>query len=157
MLDKWIRSRVAAVPVKLTWSDCGTAKTHGKINTLTPLTIQVPGATTLVGSGVLDSHQTSASFKFTAKKFGIPIVSGKGSICEDTKIDFPLGAGSVTIKGIPCPHEAGNVDVTVELNIFIDPSSDDNSLLNIELDAHADDTGDSMICMKIEANAGVVV
>ena len=122
---------VAAAPVKLTWSDCGTAKTHGKINDLTPSTIQVPGASALVGSGVVDSHQISASFKFTAKNLGIHFVSGKGSICEDTTINLPLGTGSVTIKGIPCPHEAGDVAVTVELNILSDIFGDDNSLLNI--------------------------
>ena len=67
---------VAAAPVKLTWFDAGSAKSHGKIHDLTPLTIEVPGASTLVGSGVLDSRQTSVSFKFSAKKLGIDFVSG---------------------------------------------------------------------------------
>merc|ERR1712166_1711643 len=148
-----------AETVNLFFKDCGSSSTHGKINALSPDSITVPGSSTIVGSGVLDADQTSAHFSLKVKKGIIPFVSGKGNLCEDTTINLPLGAGSFTVKGLTCPIKAGNVDLEVDLSLL---SSDvfedgDNSLLSIKIDANADDTGDQVICLNVDACAELKV
>lgn len=141
--------------VKLSFTDCGSSSTHGKINSLSPDTIDVPGKATIVGAGALDADQTSASFSLKVKKGLIPLVSGKGSLCEDTTINVPLGAGSFTVKGIDCPAKAGDVQVQVDLDILSDLIEDgENDLLDIHIEANADDTGDQVLCLDIAANQG---
>jgi hypothetical protein len=148
-----VASVAGAETVKLSYTDCGSDSTHAKITGLKPETIDVPGKATIVGSGNLDADQTSASFQLKVKKAGIPLVSGKGSICEDTTIKIPLGAGSFTVKGIDCPAKAGEVDVEVDLDILSDLIDDgENSLLSIHIEANADDTGDQVICLDVDAS-----
>jgi hypothetical protein len=145
-----------AETVNLSFSDCGSSSTHGKINGLSPDSIQVPGKTTVVGSGALDADQTSASFSLKVKKGIIPFVSGKGSLCEDTTISLPLGAGSFTVKGMDCPIKAGDVSVSVDLDLASSLFEDgENSLMTIHIDANADDTGDQVLCMDIDASLGL--
>jgi len=142
-----------AEKVKLTYKDCGSSSTHAKITSLVPDTIDVPGKATVVGSGSLDADQTSAHFELKVKKGILPFVSGKGNICEDTTINLPLGAGSFTVKGIDCPAKAGDVSVEVDLDIASSLFEEgDNSLLTIHIDANADDTGDQVICLDIDAS-----
>jgi cathepsin L len=143
----------SAETVHLSYTDCGSASTHAKINSLAPDTIEMPGKATIVGSGTLDSDQTSASFKLKVKKSGIPLISGKGSICEDTTIKVPLGAGSFTVKAIDCPAKAGDVAVNVELDILSEVLAPaENDLLDIHIEANADDTGDQVICLDVAAS-----
>jgi len=142
-----------AEKVNLTYKDCGSSSTHAKITGLKPDSIEVPGKASVVGSGDLDSDQTSAHFTLKVKKAGIPFVSGKGNICEDTTIKLPLGTGSFTVKGLDCPIKAGNVDVEVDLDILSNLFEDgENSLLSIHIDADADDTGDQVICLDVDAS-----
>merc|ERR1711959_600602 len=139
--------------VKLTYTDCGSSSTHAKITGLKPDTIDMPGKASIVGSGTLDADQTSASFSLKVKKAGIPLVSGKGSICEDTTIKVPLGAGSFTVKGLDCPVKAGDVAVEVDLDLLSDLFEDgENNLLSIHIEANADDTGDQVICLDVDAS-----
>jgi hypothetical protein len=87
------------------------------------------------------------------KKAGVPLVSGKGSICEDTTIKIPLGGGSFTVKGLDCPIKAGNVDVEVDLDLLsevFEPA--ENNLLSIHIEANADDTSDQVICLDVDAS-----
>jgi len=144
----------AADKINLTYTDCGSSTTHAKITDLSPSTIDVPGKATVVGSGSLDSDQTGAHFTLKVKKGILPLVSGKGNICEDTKINLPLGAGSFTVKGLDCPAKAGQVAVEVDLDVLSSDLFEDgeNSLLSIHIEANADDTGDQVICLDIEAN-----
>merc|ERR1712166_806627 len=130
-----------------------------KINALSPDSITVPGSSTIVGSAVLDADQTSAHFSLKFKKGIIPFVSGKGNLCEDTTINLPLGAGSFTVKGLTCPIKAGNVDVEVDLSLLSSDVFEDgeNSLLSIKIDANADDTGDQVICLNVDACAELKV
>jgi hypothetical protein len=142
-----------AEKVALTFKDCGSSSTHAKVDTLKPDQIDVPGKATIVGSGTLDSDQTSASFSLKVKKAGVPLVSGKGSICEDTTIKIPLGAGSFTVKGIDCPAKAGTIDVEVDLDILSELIEDgENSLLTIHIEANADDTKDQVLCLDVDAS-----
>merc|ERR1711964_697478 len=132
--------------------DCGHGSTHAKVNALKPDSIQVPGKSTIVGSGVLDADQTSAHFTLRAHKGPFTLLSGKGNICEDTTINFPFGTGHVTVKGLDCPVKAGDLDVEVDLSLFSDMFEDgENSLLSIHIEANADDTGDQVICLNVDA------
>jgi hypothetical protein len=141
--------------VKLSFTDCGSSSTHATIKSLSPDTIDVPGKATIVGSGDLDADQTSASFTLKVKKAGIPLISGKGSICEDTTIKVPLGAGSFTVKGIDCPIKAGSgLKVEVDLDILSMVQDGENDLLDIAIKANADDTGDEVICLNVAASQG---
>jgi hypothetical protein len=143
----------SAETVNLTYKDCGSSSTHGKITSLTPDSIDVPGKATIVGSGALDADQTSASFSLKVKKGIIPFVSGKGNLCEDTSISLPLGAGSFTVKGLECPIKAGSVNVEVDLDLASSVFEDgENSLLTIHIDANADDTGDQVLCLDVDAS-----
>jgi cathepsin L len=142
--------------VNLGFEDCGAAKgAHAKITSLTPATIDMPGKATITGSGDLDADQTGAHFTLKVKKGVLPLISGKGNICEDTTIKLPLGAGSFTVKGLDCPTKAGKVDVNVDLDILsADLFDDSNDLVTISIEATADDTGDEVICLTVHATAG---
>jgi hypothetical protein len=145
----------SAETVNLSFKDCGSSSTHGKISSLSPDSIQVPGKTTVVGTGTLDADQTSASFSLKVKKGLIPLISGKGNLCEDTSITLPLGAGSFTVKGLDCPIKAGDVSVSVDLDLASTLFEDgENALATIHIDANADDTGDQVLCMDIDASLG---
>jgi len=142
-----------AVDVKLVYTDCGTSSTHAKITGLVPDTIAVPGQSQIVASGVLDADQSGAHFTFAAKKGFITLLSGKGSICEDTTINLPLGGGTLTVKGIECPAKAGDLTVEVDLDVTSPVFEEgENALLTIHLDANADDTGDQVVCVDIDAS-----
>jgi cathepsin L len=148
-----VASVANADTINLSYTDCGSSSTHAKITSLSPATIEMPGKATIIGSGALDADQTSASFSLKVKKGIIPFVSGKGSICEDTTIKLPLGTGSFTVKGIDCPAKAGDVAVQVELDVLSSLVDDaDNSLLSIHIEANADDTGDQVICLDVDAS-----
>jgi hypothetical protein len=139
--------------VKLTYSDCGSSSTHAKVTGLKPDAIDVPGKAAIIGSGTLDSDQTSAHFNLKVTKAGIPFFSGKGNICEDTSFKLPLGTGSFTVKGLDCPLSAGNINVEVDLDILSEFFEDgENSLLSIHIDASADDTGDQVLCLDVDAS-----
>jgi hypothetical protein len=144
---------VGAEKVSLSYKDCGSSHTHAKITGLKPDSINVPGKANVVGSGKLDSDQKSAKFNMKVKKAGATFVSGKGSLCEDTTINLPLGSGSVKVKGLDCPIKAGNVKVEVDLDILSNMFEDgENSLLSIHIDANNDDTGDQVICLDVDAS-----
>jgi hypothetical protein len=86
--------------------------------------------------------------------FAVAGVAGAETVkLSDTTIQFPLGVGSVTVKGIDCPHKAGKVDIAVDLEILSDLSEDgENSLLTVHIDANADDTGDQVVCLDVDAS-----
>jgi len=146
----------SADTVNLTFQDCGSDSTHARVTNLNPNNIEVPGDSTIVGSGTLDADQTSASFTLTAKKGFMTLLSGGGSICEDTTINFPLGVGSVTVKGLECPIPAGDLAVEVDLSLLAPSAYEDgeNSLISIHIEGNADDTGDQVLCLDIDVNQG---
>merc|ERR1711908_6216 len=67
--------------------------------------------------------------------------------------NLPLGTGSFTVKGLDCPLKAGNLGVEVDLDILSEVFDDgENSLLSIHIDADADDTGDQVLCLDVDAS-----
>jgi len=139
----------SAASVDLTWSDCGDADTHGKIADLQPTHLDIGTKTTIVGSGTLDKDENAATFKFVAKLGLIPVLKGSGSVCEDTTIKLPLGAGSILFHGIDCPVKAGDLAISLDLDI-LSSSSDSNDLTDIKVTVDSD-TGDKLVCMEIKA------
>jgi hypothetical protein len=138
-----------AVAVDLTWSDCGDADTHATVTDLQPTHLDLGGTTTLVGSGTLDADQAGGTFKFVAKAGPIPVLKGSGNLCEDTTIKFPLGAGSIVFHGLDCPVAAGDISLTLDVEVLGDSAS--NALLDISLTAESD-TGDKLVCMDIKGS-----
>merc|ERR1712113_1185019 len=84
-----------ASAVDLKWTDCGDSSTHVKITDLEPTSVKVGGKTTLTGTGTLDQDESGGTFDFKAKLGPIQVLKGSGSLCEDTTIKLPLGAGSI--------------------------------------------------------------
>jgi len=139
----------SAASVDLTWSDCGDADTHAKIADLQPTHLDIGTKTTIVGSGTLDKDENAATFKFVAKLGPIPVLKGSGSVCEDTTINLPLGAGTILFHGIDCPVKAGDLAISLDLDI-LSASSDSNDLTDIKVTVDSD-TGDKLVCMDIKA------
>lgn len=139
----------AGAGVDLTWSDCGDASTHAKVTDLQPTHLDLGTKATLVGKGTLDKDESSGTFKFVAKAGPIPVLKGSGSLCEDTTINLPLGAGSLKFYGLDCPVKAGDIAIKIDADI-LSSSTDANDLLDISLTAESDD-GDKLLCMDIKA------
>lgn len=78
------------------------------------------------------------------------MLKGSGSLCEETTIKLPLGAGSITFHAIDCPVSAGQVQVVLDADIA--GKEESNSLINIDLTATADN-GDNLICMNIQTQS----
>merc|ERR1711904_492080 len=135
--------------VDLTWSDCGDADTHAKVTDLQPTHLDMGATTTLVGSGTLDADQNGGTFNFKAKAGPIPVLKGSGNLCEDTTIKFPLGAGSIKFHALDCPIKAGDISLTLDVEVLGESSS--NDLLDISLTANSDQ-GDKLLCMDIKGS-----
>merc|ERR1712070_729440 len=57
--------------------------------------------------------------------------------------------------GMSCPVKAGDVSVEVDLDLASSLFEDgENSLATIHIDANADDTGDQVLCLDIDASLG---
>merc|ERR1712083_742977 len=98
-----------------------------------PLDVDV-GETQMVGKGFLDMDVDGGSFAFTAKTGPVTILSGGEDLCGETKIDFPLGAGSIVFHGVQnCPTPAGEVEIDLDLNVLSTQMT--NDLVNIEVTA----------------------
>merc|ERR1719163_776654 len=151
-----ITSSVVAVAsaVDLTWSDCGDADTHAKVTDLQPTSFDLGVKTTLVGKGTLDTDENGGTFKFVAKTGPLPVLKGSGSVCEDTTINLPLGAGSIKFHGLDCPVKAGDIAVTLDVDILGDSSTDANSMLETTTSAESD-AGEKLFCMVVEATTAV--
>merc|ERR1712157_472099 len=133
------------------YEDCGDADTHGIVTDLAPLDIDV-GQTKLVGKGFLDEDVEGGSFAFTAKSGPVTILTGGGDLCSETKIDFPLGAGSLVFHGVSqCPAAAGEIEIDLDLNVLSTTAV--NDLVNIQVTATST-SGEKLLCMQITTDDG---
>jgi len=117
---------------------------------LAPLDVDV-GSTQLVGKGFLDEDVDGGSFSFTAKAGAVTILSGGGDLCSETKIDFPLGAGSIVFKGVSCPAPAGEIEIDLDLQILSTQTF--NDLVNIRVGATST-SSEKLLCMDITTDDG---
>merc|ERR1712146_201053 len=94
--------------IKLDWSDCGDAATHGHITSLTPSTLTIGTKTSISGKGSIDEAVQGATYKVTAKALGVTVFSHTGDACKPDTIKLPAGAGEIDVKGF-CPLKSGAV------------------------------------------------
>lgn len=144
----------SAGSVTLQWADCGDADTHVVITDISPTKLALPGQTTITGSGLLDEDSSSGQFKFDAKVAGVSVLKDGGSLCDDKDITLPLNAGSIKFHGISCPVSAGEVSVTLDVNL-LDSSLASNDLVTIDLSALSD-TGEKLLCASLQTNGKTV-
>merc|ERR1712224_1065496 len=74
-------------------------------------------------------------------------ISGNGNLCEDTRIKFPLGAGSLIFHAIDCPISKGEVQVRLDIAVAVSTPMT-NDLLKISLTAKSK-SGDKLICVDL--------
>jgi len=148
-----MEEEVQGSPIAVTWQDCGTASTHGKITNLQPTTIQTGTAATVVGTGTLDEQVTGGTFKAVIKASGVQVASCSGDASKDIVCNLPLGTGSITVKALPFPLAAGTISVNavVSTSALIPASL---AVTSTHVTA-ASPTGDSLVCLDITTNAGV--
>jgi hypothetical protein len=140
----------ACESVKLDWSDCGDKDTNVRVMSLSPLSIDIGTPTTLTASGTSAKAITDGTFKFVATALGVPVLKGSGDVCKKTEIDFPLGAGKVTIEGFGCPGSAG--DVSLKIDVAINAANlNTTDAINIAITA-ASKAGDKLVCVNIKTN-----
>lgn len=138
-------SVVQAGTLAVTWEDCGA--THAQVDDLQPTSIVTGGATTLVGSGVVDEDVTSAQFSAVIKALGIKISSCSGDATSDITCNLPAGAGEITVKAVSYPLTAGPVKIPVEVKTSaLIPAS----LAKVDVHIQAtEQNGESVICLDV--------
>merc|ERR1739845_69085 len=138
---------VAGSTLAVTWADCGDADTHAKVSDLQPSSIETGSATTITGTGDVDEAVNGAQFAMDIKASGVTLKSCSGDASQDVACQLPLGAGSVTLKGLSFPLSAGTVSIPVEasLSALIPPSL---AKTNIHVTATSD-TGDKLFCLDV--------
>jgi len=129
----------------VTWSDCG-AK-HATVDDLSPTSIKVGGTSTLTGTGTADEDVTSAQFTATIKAAGVQVASCSGDATSDITCKLPTGAGSIVVKAVFFPLEAGrvNIPVAVSTSALIPASL---AAVDVHIEA-TDQSGESVICLDV--------
>lgn len=136
-----------SLSIALDWSDCGDKDTNVRVMSLSPLNVDVGQPVTLTASGSASKDITGGSFQFVASALGVPVLHGSGDICEKKEIDFPMGAGKVTVESIGCPAPAG--DVYLKIEVAIGAANFTNGGIEIEINA-VSASGDKLMCMKVK-------
>jgi len=135
-----------AATLAVTWGDCG-AK-HAIVDGLSPTSIKTGGSgTTLIGTGISDEDVTSATFTATVKAKGVKIASCSGDATSDIVCKLPAGVGTITVKAVSFPLEAGRVNIPVAVKVSsLIPASLATTDTHIEA---VDQNGDSVICLDV--------
>jgi len=133
--------------LSLTWTDCGDADTHGKVNSLTPDKMTLGEKTTITGNGNVDEDITGGTFSIHLSAFMVS-ETYEGSICEAKTFDMPMGMGSVTWNGMECPSPAGDISLGTDILLS---SSIPSSLAKSTVSISATHTnGDKLVCMEVK-------
>jgi len=136
--------------IKLDWSDCGDASTHGTITSLTPSTLTIGTKTTISGKGSVDEDIQGATYEVTAKALGITVFSHKGDACKPETIKLPSGAGEIDMKGFACPLSKGNVELDLDIKLA---STIPAKLARTTIDLKATTAnGDKTLCVQIKTS-----
>merc|ERR1712203_1054826 len=129
----------------VTWSDCGAQ--HAKVTDLEPSTINTGSTETLTGTGTLDKEVTAAHFSAKVSAKGVQLTSCEGDATTDIECKLPLGAGTITVKKVAFPLEAGTFNIPVDVKTSsIIPAS----LAAVDVHIAAEDQdGESAICLDV--------
>jgi cathepsin F len=136
--------------LKLTWTDCGDASTHGHIKSLSPQELTIGDKTSLVGKGSLDEAMDGVSYKVTAKAGIVPVFSHTGDACKPEAIKLPAGLGEIDMKGFKCPIVPGAADLDLDVTLSGNVPAK-LARVTIELTATAK-SGDKALCMQIKTS-----
>merc|ERR1712093_695988 len=102
----------------LTWSDCGDSSTHGQVKDVEPAAIVLGEETHITGTGTLDKEITGGTYDVGVKAGGGLInIHFTGNNCEAKTFKLPLGIGSMSWAGLPCPVAAGDVSFGMDLTM----------------------------------------
>jgi hypothetical protein len=132
--------------LKITWSDCGDASTHGKITDLEPTSIEIGSSSTMTGTGTLDEDVSGGTFEIDMTA-SIISQTWTGDICEAKTFTLPLNMGTVTWQGLDCPVSTGTVTVPIGFQMS---SAIPASLASADVSAKGTSTnGDKLLCMDV--------
>lgn len=132
--------------LKLTWSDCGDASTHGKATSLTPESLTLGQKTTVTGQGSLDEAVTGGTFELDMHA---SIISKKftGDICTAKTFTLPLGLGTLSWDGMKCPLAAGTLSVSTDIMLS---SAIPSQYAKATISMKATTTqGDKLLCLSL--------
>jgi len=147
--------------LKLAYSDCGDAATHGKFTSLSPTSVNLGNKTPLKGKGTIDENIQAATYEVDAKALFVTVFKHSGDACKAESIKLPAGAGTIDMHGFKCPLAKGDVELDLDLNLA---GSIPAQLARLTIDLKAKtNTGDKALCAQIktspttEVNQEVVV
>jgi len=100
----------------MSWSDCGGAKTHGKVKSMSTNHIVKGQKTPITGHGTIDMDVADGTYEIKMKASFIS-KTWTGSLCSAKTFNLPLGLGSVEFHGMKCPIKAGAVSVPMDITI----------------------------------------
>ena len=114
------------------------------ITDISRVELALPGQTTITDSGIVDQDVNAGQFKFDAQLAGVSVLKDGGSLCADKEVTMPLNAGTIEFHGVSWPVTAGEISVTLDINL-LDKSVFKHDLLTIDLSGLSD-TGDKLLC-----------
>jgi hypothetical protein len=146
----------ASKHIELDWTDCSSASSHGKIQSITtspdplPLGFDNPGKITAVGT--LDRDTASGSYEIKVKVLGQTIVDETADPCAPFSFDMKfLGVkvGHADIEALNCPVPAGDLTFKLGLQLTsVVPAGVGGATISL---AAVDDNQEEMACLNIDA------
>merc|ERR1719181_1525958 len=132
----------------LTWSDCGDADTHVKVQKLVPSTLTLGEETPVVGTGALDEDVTGGSYTIRVQA-SVVDKTYEGDISEQATHDLPLWLGSLSWDGLALPLAKGPaVDVGIKVKLA---QSLPAKLATATITIMAQETnGHKLLCMEVK-------
>lgn len=149
VLIAFLAAATSATDLKLDWTDCGDASTHGKITSFTPNTLTLGKTTTMTGTGDVDEDVSGAVFDLEMKT-AIGTIPCKGDASKSKTCQLPLGTGSLTFNALTFPIKKGTVSVSTDISLS---SFLPGSLANTETQLTATaSNGDAIFCINIKTS-----
>lgn len=145
---------VAGNHIELTWNDCSSAASHGKITTLVtnpdPLPLGDKGHVT--ATGTLDETLDDATYNIKVVLLDQTVVDNTHSICEANSFDIQvlgITVGHVDIQALACPVVGGTITVDMDLQLtkLVPPGV---AGATISLTA-TDSNSEELVCLALDA------
>jgi hypothetical protein len=151
LIASLLNGALAGGTVSITWSDCGTASTHGKATDVEPSTVNLGTETQMTGSGTTDKAVSGGTYDMEAKAAGIIDQHFTGNNCEAKTFNLPLGVGSISWDGLACPVAAGDLSIgfKVELSSAIPASLAKATIAMRAVDQDSED----LLCVDVQTQA----
>mmetsp|Transcript_3957 Transcript_3957/g.11007 ORF Transcript_3957/g.11007 Transcript_3957/m.11007 type:complete len:174 (-) Transcript_3957:90-611(-) len=102
--------------VKIKWSDCGDASTHGRVRSVTPHEVQMGKSTAVRISSTVDEGFAGGQFTYAATA-GSLTETKTADLCTHQTLPIRDDFGSVTWQGFDCPVPAGDVHSEIDVSL----------------------------------------